>query len=286
MPVSIPERLAVVTGATSGFGRAAAEALAVEGFDLFLVCRDRPRAERVAAEIAARAPRVRIELAIADLAQIDEVARAAREILAVDLPIALLLNNAGAVFAFRRETDDGLEQTFALNHLAYFQLTLRLLDRLRASAPARVVNVASDAYSFAKGRFDFDDYGAERRYRPLRQYGRSKLANILFTHELARRLAGTGVEAVAWSPHGLTATRFAYGSHWLAPLVMKLLSPFAIRTEEAARGLLAVCLRDLGTGQNGRFFCGERTVDVAPCNDEDARRLWDLSLGLVGIGGG
>ena len=286
MPVPIPERLAVITGATSGFGRAAAEALAVEGFDLFLVCRDRARAERAASEIAERAPRVRIELAIADLSRIDEVSRAAREILAVDLPIALLLNNAGAVFASRRETEDGLEETFALNHLAYFQLTLRLLDRLRASVPARVVNVASDAYSYAKGRFDFDDYGAKRRYRPLRQYGRSKLANILFTHELARRLAGTGVEAVAWSPHGLTATRFAYGAHWLAPPVMKLLSPFAIRTEEAARGLLAVCLRDLGPGQNGRFFCGERTVDVQPCNDEDARRLWDLSLGLVGTGGG
>jgi NAD(P)-dependent dehydrogenase (short-subunit alcohol dehydrogenase family) len=279
-------RLAVVTGATNGFGRAAAEALAVEGFDLFLVCRDRARADRAAAEIAARAPRARIALAIADLSRIAEVSRAASEILAAERPIALLLNNAGAVFAFRRETPDGLEETFALNHLAYFQLTLRLLDRLRASAPARVVNVASDAYSFARGRFDFEDYGAERRYRPLRQYGLSKLANILFTHELARRLAGSGVEAVAWSPRGLTATRFAYGAHWLAPPVMRLLGAFATRTEDAVQGLVALCLRDLANNMNGRFFCGERMVDVRPCNDEDARRLWDLSLGLVGIGGG
>ena len=285
MPPVVPERLAVVTGATSGFGRAAAETLAVEGFDLFLVCRDRARAECAAAEIAARVPRVRIDLAIADLSEIDEVARASREILAANRPIALLLNNAGAVFAFRRETADGIEETFALNHLAYFQLTLRLLGQLRASASARVVNVASDAYSFARGRFDFADYGAKRRYRPLRQYGLSKLANILFTHELARRLADTGVEAVAWSPRGLTATRFAYGAHWLAPPVMKLLGLFATRTEVAARGLVALCLRDLARGQNGRFFCGDRVVDVPPCNDEDARRLWDLSLGLVGIGG-
>ena len=281
-----PARLAVVTGATSGFGRAAAEALALAGFDLFLVCRDRARADRAAAEIAERAPRARISLVIADLSRIDEVARAAREILAADRPIALLLNNAGAVFASRRETADGIEETFALNHLAYFQLTLLLLDRLRASAPARVVNVASDAYSFAKGRFDFDDYGAERRYRPLRQYGLSKLANILFTHELARRLAGSGVESVAWSPRGLTATRFAYGAHWLAPPVMKLLSVFATRTEEAVQPLVALCLRDLGRGQNGRFFCGEKRVEVGPCNDEDAHRLWELSLGLIGIGGG
>ena len=279
-------RLAVVTGATNGFGRAAAEALALEGFDLFLVCRDRERAERAAAEIAARAPRVSIALAIADLSRVDEVSRAAREILAAERPIALLLNNAGAVFAFRRETADGIEETFALNHLAYFSLTLRLLDRLRASAPARVVNVASDAYSFAKGRFDFADYGALRRYRPLRQYGLSKLANILFTHELARRLAGSGVEAVAWSPRGLTATRFAYGAHWLAPPVMKLLGLFATKTEDAAQSLVALCQRELVPGQNGRFFCGETMVDVRPCNDEDARRLWDLSLGLVGIGGG
>jgi NAD(P)-dependent dehydrogenase (short-subunit alcohol dehydrogenase family) len=279
-------RLAVVTGATSGFGRAAAEALAVDGFDLFLVCRDRARAEAAAVEIAVRAPRVRIALVIADLSRIDEVARAGREILAAERSISLLLNNAGAVFASRRETADGIEGTFALNHLAYFQLTLRLLDRLCASAPARVVNVASDAYSFAKGRFDFDDYGAVQRYRPLRQYGLSKLANILFTHELARRLAGSGVEAVAWSPVGLTATRFAYGAHWLAPPVMKVLGLFATKTEDAARDLVTLCQRELAPGENGRFFCGERMMDVRPCNDGDARRLWDLSLGLVGIGGG
>jgi NAD(P)-dependent dehydrogenase (short-subunit alcohol dehydrogenase family) len=279
-------RLAVVTGATNGFGRAAAEALAVQGFDLLLVCRDRARAERAAAEIAARAPRAEIALAIADLARIAEVARAAREILAAQRPVALLLNNAGAMFATRRETADGFEQTFALNHLAYFQLTLRLLDRLRASAPARVVNVASDAYSFAKGRFDFDDYGAERRYQPLRQYGASKLANILFTHELARQVAGSGVETVAWSPRGLTATRFGHGAHWLAPPVMKLMSVFATRTEVAVQDLVALCVRPLAPEENGRFFCAERRVDVRPCNDEDARRLWDLSLGLVGIGGG
>jgi NAD(P)-dependent dehydrogenase (short-subunit alcohol dehydrogenase family) len=281
-----PTRLAVVTGATSGFGRAAAEALALEGFDLFLVCRDRARADRAVAEIAARAPRAQIALAIADLSRIDEVARAAREILAADRPIELLLNNAGAVFAFRRETADGIEETFALNHLAYFQLTLRLLDRLRASAPSRIVNVASDAYSFARGRFDFEDYQAERRYRPLRQYGLSKLANILFTHELVRRLVGSGVEAVAWSPRGLTATRFAYGAHWLAPPVMKLLSLFATRTEDAVQALVKLCLRDLGSGDSGRFFCGEKRVEVRPCNDDDAHRLWELSLGLIGVGGG
>ena len=276
---------AVVTGASSGFGRAAAEALALRGFDLALVCRDRARAERAAAEIAARAPRARIQLAIADLSRIADVARAADEILAAGEPIDLLLNNAGAVFASRRESADGIEYTFALNHLAYFQLTLRLLDRLRASAPSRIVNVASDAYTYAKGRFDFADYGARTRYRPLRQYGESKLANILFTHELARRLAGSGVAAVAWSPRGLTATRFAYEAHWLAPFAMKLIQPFAHKTADAAAPLVDLCTLALPPDQNGRFFCGSRIADVAPCNDEDAGRLWALSAELVGIGG-
>jgi NAD(P)-dependent dehydrogenase (short-subunit alcohol dehydrogenase family) len=275
--------LAVVTGASSGFGRAAAEALALRGFDLALVCRDRTRAERAAAEIGARATRARIQIAIADLSRIADVARAADEILAAQARIDLLLNNAGAMFASRRESADGIEYTFALNHLAYFQLTLRLLERLRTSAPSRIVSVASDAYTFAKGRFDFADYGARTRYRPLRQYGASKLANILFTHELARRLAGSGVAAVAWSPRGLTATRFAYEAHWLAPLAMKLVAPFAQKTGDSAQALVDLCTRVLPPDQNGRFFCGNRIADVAPCNDEDAGRLWTLSSELVGI---
>jgi NAD(P)-dependent dehydrogenase (short-subunit alcohol dehydrogenase family) len=265
-------------------GRAAAEALARRGYDLFLVCRDRARAQRASDEIAAVAPRARIEVAIADLSQIGEVARAADEILAAAGPIALLLNNAGAVFAARRESADGIEYTFALNHLAYFQLTVRLLERLRASAPSRVVNVASDAYTYVKGRFDFADYDARTRYRPLRQYGASKLANILFTHELARRLAGSGVGAAAWSPRGLTATRFAYEAHWLAPLAMKLMRPFAQETADAAVALVDLCTGALPPDQNGRFWCGSRLVDVAPCNDEDAGRLWALSAELVTIG--
>jgi NAD(P)-dependent dehydrogenase (short-subunit alcohol dehydrogenase family) len=224
-------------------------------------------------------------LAIADLSSIGEVQRAAEEILRVGRPIHLLLNNAGGVFASRRESCDGIEYTFALNHLAYFQLTLRLLGRLRESAPSRVVNVASDAYSYAGGRFDFDGYAALERYRPLRQYGLSKLANILFTRELARRLEGSGVGSAAWSPKGLTATRFAYEVHWLAPTVMKLLHPFSLRTEDAVGGLLDLCGGALRPEENGRFFCGDRMVDVRPCNDEDALRLWQLSAELTGIGG-
>jgi NAD(P)-dependent dehydrogenase (short-subunit alcohol dehydrogenase family) len=276
---------AVVTGASNGFGRAAAEALARRGYDLCLVCRDRARAERAAGEIAAAAPRARTGLVIADLSKIGDVARAADEILAAAPRIDLLLNNAGAVFGARRESADGIEYTFALNHLAYFHLTLRLLDRLRASAPSRVVNVASDAYTFANGRFDFADYGARARYRPLRQYGLTKLANILFTHELARRLSGSDVATASWSPRGLTATRFAYEAHWLAPLAMKLMQPFAQKTAVAVVPLVDLCTRALPREQSGRFFCGAAVVDVAPCNDEDARRLWALSAELVGIGG-
>jgi len=276
--------LTVVTGASSGFGRLAAHFLAERRHDLHLVCRDAARAATVAEEIE-RISGAPPAMTLADLSVGTDVDRAAEEIGRRARPIRLLLNNAGAVFGLRRQVgSDGIEQTFALNHLAYFRLTLRLLDRIEAAAPATVVNVASDAYRFAGGRFDFDNYNGDRCYRPHRQYGASKLANILFTEALARRLEGSSVRTVAWSPTGLTATRFGYGAHRLAPLAMKLTHPFALKPGVAARPLLALCGREISSLENGRFVLGDTPSEVPPCNRDDADRLWALSAELTGVG--
>lgn len=283
---SLRGRVVLITGATSGLGRVAALALARMGPRLYLVGRDPDRAARTVAEIAEQTGHRDVRVLLADLSAQAEVRRVAGEFLATGDPLHVLLNNAGAVFGFRRQLSaDGIEMTFALNHLAYFTLTALLLPRLRESAPARIVNVASDAYQMAKGRFDFADVNADRCYWPLRQYARSKLANILFTRELARQLAGTGVTANAVSPRGLTATRFAYNTHPLAKVGLTLIAPFCVSEAEGAAPSIHLCSAPAMEGRSGRFFYGMADTPLIPgaTNDEDARRLWALSEELSGL---
>ena len=183
-------KICVVTGATSGIGRATAEALSGMGAELGIVCRDRARGEELRTALLARPGSAPVRLFVADLAVQSQIRSAAAEILAAYPRIQLLVNNAGLVNLQHSVTPDGIEAVFAVNHLAYFLLTLLLLDRLRESAPARIVNVASHAHKFVSG-IAFDDLGHERSYRWTRVYGQSKLANLLFTRELARRLDGS-----------------------------------------------------------------------------------------------
>jgi NAD(P)-dependent dehydrogenase (short-subunit alcohol dehydrogenase family) len=172
-------RVCVVTGASSGIGRATALGLARMGATVALVCRDRARGEDAVAEIGARTGNRDVALLLADLASQAEIRRLAGELLGRFAAIHVLLNNAGVVNLRYSTTVDGVETVFAVNHLAYFLLTHLLLDRLRQSGRPRIVNVASEAHKF--GRLDFDDLGNQRRYRGMRVYGQSKLANILFT---------------------------------------------------------------------------------------------------------
>lgn len=283
-PWSVRGKVVIVTGATSGLGRTAAFALSRMGARLFVICRDAAKADSLVADLKSQTGNGEVQPLLADLSSQREVRRAAEQFLATGQPLHVLLNNAGAVFGPRRqESVDGFEMTFALNHLAYFTLTRMLLDRLRESAPARIVNVASDAYTMAKGRFDFDDFNAERRYWFLRQYGQSKLANILFTRELARRLESTSVTANAASPRGLTATRFAYNTHPLAKAFLRLATPFCLTSEEGAAPSVFLCSSPAVGGVTGRFFLGTTAADLtaAAANDEDARRLWELSTELT-----
>jgi NAD(P)-dependent dehydrogenase (short-subunit alcohol dehydrogenase family) len=279
-------RVVVVTGASSGLGKQAARALAASGARVHLVVRDPARGDATAHEIAAATGNHGLRVVVGDLSSQAEVHRVADELLATGEPIHVLLNNAGMIAGLRRtESVDGIESTIALNHLAYFTLTVLLLSRLREHAPSRIVNVASDAYKDAKGRFDFDDYDARRHYSPLRQYGRSKLANILFTRELASRLEGSGVTANAATPPRLTGTRFAHNVHPLAKVALRIWSPFALSPAKGAAPLVHLCSAPEVEGLNGTYWSGMRqpALEPAATNADDARRLWELSESLTGV---
>jgi NAD(P)-dependent dehydrogenase (short-subunit alcohol dehydrogenase family) len=277
-------RTCLVTGATSGIGRAAAFALAELGGSLVLVGRDAGRGQATVAAVREQTGNDDVSLLLADLSSQTEIRRLAAEFLASGRPLHVLLNNAGVVLQTRSETVDGIETTFAVNHLGYFLLTHLLLDRLRESAPARIVNVASDAHAYAGGRLDFDDLDSRERYSWMRVYGKSKLANILFTRELARRLDGSGVTANALHP-GFVGSNFAKNNGLLATLVMTLGRPFARSPERGARTAVHLCASPEVEGVSGQYFYDEkpRWPKSFAQNDEDARRLWQVSERLTGL---
>ena len=279
-------RVCMVTGATSGIGRAAARALAGLGAELVLLGRDRGRGEETARWIQRETGNTKVDLLLADLSSQAEVSRAAREFLGAGRPLHVLLNNAGVILRRRSETVDGIESTFAVNHLAYFLLTNLLLERLKQSEPARVVNVASGAHRMARGGIRFDDPGFRDGYSAMRVYGHSKLANILFTRELARRLEGTRVTANCIHP-GFVASNFAKNNGPLEALLMTLGRPFARSPERGADTAVWLCASPEVEGRSGGYWFDRRESrpSAAGSNDEDARRLWDLSARMTGLGG-
>jgi NAD(P)-dependent dehydrogenase (short-subunit alcohol dehydrogenase family) len=274
----------LITGATTGIGRSSAIALAAMGAKLFLVCRNPKRADDTRAEIAARTGSSDVEILLADLSSQAEVRRAAGEFLSTGEPLHILLNNAGLFLTERRETVDGIETTLAVNHLAYFLLTNLLLERILANSPARIVNVSSEAHRLG-GALDFDDLGATGRYSGMAVYGRSKLANLYFTLELARRLAGTGVTVNAAHPG---AVRTELGQNNDAP-ILKLLTglvrPFFRSPEKGAATSVWLCSSPQVAGVSGKYFsdCKERTPHRLANDETAARRLWDESVKLVGL---
>lgn len=271
----------LVTGATSGLGRVTARELARLGARVVLVGRDRARCEAATSAIAGATGNAAVEYLVADLSVQAQVRRLARDFRARHDRLDVLVNNAGALFATRRESADGIEMTFALNHLAYFLLTELLLDVLKAAAPARVVNVASGAHAMVRG-IDFDDLQGRARYRPFRAYSQSKLANILFTFELARRLEGTGVTANTLHP-GFVATNFTAGNGALGWSLRRLAGLLAIRPEEGAKTSVYLASSPEVAGITGRYFVEQRTAEPsAAARDRDAAlRLWRVSEELT-----
>jgi NAD(P)-dependent dehydrogenase (short-subunit alcohol dehydrogenase family) len=269
-----------MTGATSGIGAIAAEKLAAMGARIVFVARDPTRAKETLARLEAKGPGLGHRAHLADLSHIAETKRAGAEIAAEQPRIDVLVNNAGAIFSARRVTAEGLEMTFALNHMAYFVLTAAVSEKLAASAPARIVSTASDAHSRAK--LDFDDLQGAGSYRAFKAYGRSKLCNILFTRELARRLAGTGVVANCLHP-GFVATRFGDSAGGLLARVMPLARLFATSPEKGADTIVYLASSPDVETISGEYFV-KRSVAVpsaAAQDDASARELWRRSEAIA-----
>ncbi|HXM58019.1 MAG TPA: SDR family oxidoreductase [Candidatus Dormibacteraeota bacterium] len=273
----------LVTGATAGIGLVTAEGLARTGAHVILGARTRERGEAARERIARATGSDRLELVVADLAVQAEVRRMAEDVARAHDRLDVLVNNAGGIRSRREETPDGIEWTWAVNHLAPFLLTNLLTNLLKASAPARVVTVSSDAHSGA--RLDLDDpQFTRRRYATLAVYGQSKLANILFTAELARRLQGTGVTANCLHP-GFVGSEFgskaggAFG--WAWPLV-KL---FALSPERGARTSIYLATSPEVADVTGRYFVRSRPATPSrQAQDADlARRLWEVSERMTGL---
>jgi NAD(P)-dependent dehydrogenase (short-subunit alcohol dehydrogenase family) len=272
----------LITGGTGGIGRATALALATLGARVGITGRDRDRTLAAATEIARISGNPAVDAFAADLSSQAEVRRLAADVLAAYPRLDVLINNAGGFWAHRRATADGLEHTFAVNHLAPFLLTDLLLDRLTASAPARVITVSSAAH--ASGTIAFDDLMGERRYSGSTAYDQSKLANVLFTYELARRLEGTGVSATALHP-GLTNTAFSAEdpARLFAPIVA-LLRPFMRSPARAAETPVYLAGSPDVEGVTGRYFADrrEKRTSKASYDTAIAGRLWQVSADLVG----
>lgn len=278
---SLKGKTCLITGVTQGIGRVAAREIGRLGPNMVLIARDKQRGAEVVEEVkAAGSPQV--ELIVADLSSQAEVRRAAAEFLSRHDRLHILVNNAGAMFGERKLSADGLEMTFALNHIGYFLLTQELLGVLKASAPARIVNVASDAHS--RARLDFDDLQCEKSYSQggFLAYGRSKLANILFTNELAQRLAGTGVTANSLHP-GVVATGFGSGGGALLRLGLKLARPFFRTAEDGAKTTIHLAISPEVEGVTGKYYANSRETRPRPqaLDDAAAKRLWKVSEELV-----
>jgi NAD(P)-dependent dehydrogenase (short-subunit alcohol dehydrogenase family) len=270
----------VATGATSGIGAVAVVELARMGARVVFIARDAKRAEATLAELEAVAPGRGHRAHIADLSLVAEARRVGGEIAAGEARVDVLINNAGAIFSGRRITAEGLEMTFALNHMAYFTLTGCLRERLVGSAPARVVSTASAAHAGA--RLDFDDLQCARDYSGMRAYRRSKLANILFTRELARRLAGTGVAANCLHP-GLVASRFGDAAGgWTAPL-FSFVKRFAISPAEGADTIVYLASSPDAAMASGKYFAKRKvqTPSRAARDDAAAAKLWAKSEAIA-----
>jgi NAD(P)-dependent dehydrogenase (short-subunit alcohol dehydrogenase family) len=280
-----PGATVVITGGNAGIGKETAIALAQQGANVVITARDARRGREAVADIRSRSGSDRVEVMDLDLADLASVHSFARDFTAQHDRLDVLVNNAGLVQISRTETVDGFETTFGVNHLGHFLLTQLLLDRIRASAPSRIVVVSSDAHKQARKGLDFDDLMSERSYSGFGVYGKTKLANIHFARELARRLDGTDTTANALHP-GFVASRFARDGDTgtLGEIAMVLGRPFAISPEKGARTSVYLASSPDVTGTSGAYFykCREKQPSAAARDDEAARRLWAVSEELVG----
>jgi NAD(P)-dependent dehydrogenase (short-subunit alcohol dehydrogenase family) len=278
-------KVVVITGGTSGIGQVSAERLAAMGARIVLVARSKSRGEATLARLQEVAPSQAHSIHYGDVSRLADLNRLAAEIRSAEPRIDVLINNAGALFGERQVTEDGLELTFATNHLSYFVLTQGLREQLIASAPSRVVNTSSAAHRY--GTMDFDNLQFEHDFKGFPAYGRSKLCNILFTRVLARRLAGTGVTTNSLHP-GFVKTRFGDNSRgdWMARSI-GYLKIFAISPEQGAETIVYLASSDDVDKTTGLYFnkCKPVTPSKLARDDAAAERLWSETARLAGIQG-
>lgn len=272
----------LVTGASSGIGLEASIALARRGARVVMVGRDPGRIASATAAVAERAPGAEVELIRSDFASQESVRALTERVLKTYDRLDVLVNNAGTVRKRRVLTVDGIEATFAVNHLAPFLLTNLLLDRVVASAPARIVTVSSVGHLNAT--FDFDDLGFERGYGVMKAYARSKLANVLFSSELARRLPPE-VTSNALHPGGVNTNIWSGAPTWTKPIIALLMRPSFITAEQGGSYLADLVANPAYAALTGAYFDRDRAVPPSPRaqDPELARRLWDVSAKLVGL---
>jgi NAD(P)-dependent dehydrogenase (short-subunit alcohol dehydrogenase family) len=274
-------KICLVTGGTNGIGKAAAQALAQMGATVVIVGRDAQKTRQVSEEIKSASGSQNVDYLLADLSSQRDVRRLAGEFKRKYPHLHVLLNNAGGTFATRQLSVDGIEMTFALNHLAYYLLTNLLLDTLKDSAPARIINVASDAHS--RGKIDFANLQGERYYSGFGPYGNSKLANILFTTELAQRLEGTGVTVNALHP-GLTSTGFGQNNPGFLMKIMGAVIPLIARSpEKGAKTSIYLASSPEVQSITGKYFVDCKVTQPAPqaADRVVARKLWNVSAEIV-----
>jgi retinol dehydrogenase-12 len=278
---SIKGKVCLVTGGTSGIGQVTARELARQGATVVFVGRNRQKCEETLNQIRQETGNPEVEYLLGDLSSLAGIRGVAQEFRQKHNRLDVLVNNAAGIFMERRESVDGIEMNLALNHLAYFLLTNSLLDLLKSSAPSRVVNVSSEAHKHMV--LDFDDLQEKKRYRGFRAYSESKLANLLFTFELARRLERTGVTVNALHP-GFVASNIFAGNGRVGWLVRRIASVVALSTEAGAETSVYLATSPEVEGITGKYFVKKRAVAPSPASHDEAaaRRLWAVSEQLTG----
>lgn len=283
-------KVCLVTGANQGIGRETALGLARLGAIVVMTSRDRAKGEAALADVRSRSGSDDVELMLADFASFASIRKLAADFQVKHNRLDVLVNNAGAIITTRCRTTDGFETTFGVNHLGYFLLTNLLLETIRQSAPARIVNVASNGH--LRARVDFDDLNSEDgRYSAMTAYTRSKLANVLFTYELARRLEGTGVTANCLHP-GVVRSGFGKNNDGYARLIFQafqiIARPFLLSNEKGAATSIHVASSPELEGVTGKYFdnCRETPSSPASYDEEAQRRLWEISEEMCGLRNG
>ena len=283
MNENLEKKVCLITGATNGIGEEAAKELNKMGAEIVFVARNEGKGEQLKAELK-EATGKEPTMILANLSSQAEVKSAAEKFLSMEKPLDILLNNAGIMNRERNITEDGLEEVFSVNHLAYFTFTLMLIDKLKSTEGSRVVNVASGAHQFVK-EMNFGDLQSEKVFKPMQVYGQSKLANILFTKSLANKLADHGVTVNCLHP-GFVSTGIGSNNKGIWNILMSLARPFARKTDKGAETSVYLCSSPEVKDISGEYFVDckiEKVSDAAKSSDQ-ADKLWEISSELTGLG--